>query len=82
MKTVFQINILTEYRIFFFTAGVDTTRLTLEWFLCFISGLPEIQAKCQAEIDQTIGILSPFMTWYHIKICSYTDQVLYSKLEN
>lgn len=30
--------------------------MTLEWFLCFISGLPEIQAKCQAEIDETIGI--------------------------
>ena len=37
------------------TAGVDTTRLTLNWFLCFMSGLPEIQAKCQEEIDNKIG---------------------------
>ncbi|XP_062587481.1 steroid 17-alpha-hydroxylase/17,20 lyase-like [Saccostrea cucullata] len=61
-----------------FFAGVDTTRLTLEWFLCFISGLPDIQAKCQEEIDQKIGTRCP--TIADKQVLSYTEACLYETL--
>uniref|UniRef100_K1Q054 Steroid 17-alpha-hydroxylase/17,20 lyase n=1 Tax=Magallana gigas TaxID=29159 RepID=K1Q054_MAGGI len=61
-----------------FFAGVDTTRLTLEWFLCFISGLPEIQAKCQAEIDKTIGRRCPSIA--DRQSLSYTEACLYETM--
>nr|XP_034329009.1 steroid 17-alpha-hydroxylase/17,20 lyase isoform X2 [Crassostrea gigas] len=61
-----------------FFAGVDTTRLTLEWFLCFISGLPEIQAKCQAEIDKTIGRRCPSIA--DRQALSYTEACLYETM--
>ncbi|XP_052674496.1 steroid 17-alpha-hydroxylase/17,20 lyase-like [Crassostrea angulata] len=61
-----------------FFAGVDTTRMTLEWFLCFISGLPEIQAKCQAEIDETIGRRCPSIA--DRQSLPYTEACLYETM--
>ncbi|KAK3100089.1 hypothetical protein FSP39_014572 [Pinctada imbricata] len=38
-----------------FFAGLDTTRLTLDWFISSMVAYPEIQVKCQEEIDKVIG---------------------------
>ncbi|XP_034302989.2 steroid 17-alpha-hydroxylase/17,20 lyase isoform X1 [Magallana gigas] len=61
-----------------FFAGVDTTRLTLEWFLCFMSGLPEIQAKCQAEIDKKIGRRCPSIA--DRQSLPYTEACIYETM--
>ncbi|XP_061167194.1 steroid 17-alpha-hydroxylase/17,20 lyase-like [Saccostrea echinata] len=42
-----------------FYAGVDTTRMAMDWFVCFMSGIPEIQEKCRQEIDSVIGTRRP-----------------------
>ncbi|XP_055995738.1 steroid 17-alpha-hydroxylase/17,20 lyase-like [Ostrea edulis] len=61
-----------------FFAGVDTTRITLEWFLCFISGLPEIQAKCQKEIEQNIGRRCPSIA--DRQSLPYTEACIYETM--
>ncbi|XP_052674536.1 steroid 17-alpha-hydroxylase/17,20 lyase-like isoform X3 [Crassostrea angulata] len=61
-----------------FFAGVDTTRLTLEWFLCFMSGLPEIQAKCHAEIDKKIGRRCPSIA--DRQSLPYTEACIYETM--
>ncbi|XP_022334283.2 steroid 17-alpha-hydroxylase/17,20 lyase-like [Crassostrea virginica] len=61
-----------------FFAGVDTTRLTLNWFLCFMSGLPEIQAKCQEEIDNKIGRRCPSIA--DRQILPYNEACLYETM--
>lgn len=33
-----------------FFAGIDTTKTIMDWFVCFMSGHPEVQAKCREEI--------------------------------
>ncbi|XP_062572180.1 steroid 17-alpha-hydroxylase/17,20 lyase-like [Saccostrea cucullata] len=38
-----------------FFAGTDTTKTIMDWFVCYLSGLPDVQAKCQEEIDNNIG---------------------------
>ncbi|KAK3100065.1 hypothetical protein FSP39_014192, partial [Pinctada imbricata] len=38
-----------------FFAGLDTTRMTLDWFFCYMVAYPESQQKCQEEIDNVIG---------------------------
>ncbi|KAK3085605.1 hypothetical protein FSP39_006017 [Pinctada imbricata] len=38
-----------------FFAGLDTTRMTLDWFLSYMVAYPEYQQKCQEEIDDVIG---------------------------
>ncbi|XP_048754985.2 cytochrome P450 1A1-like [Ostrea edulis] len=42
-----------------FYAGVDTTRITMDWFVCFMSGLPDIQEKCRQEIESVLGTRRP-----------------------
>ncbi|XP_061194481.1 steroid 17-alpha-hydroxylase/17,20 lyase-like [Saccostrea echinata] len=44
-----------------FLAGVDTTRFTMDWFVYFMTRFPEIQTKCQEEIDRVIGSRHPSM---------------------
>ena len=41
----------------FFSAGIDTTRLTLRFALLHMATYPEIQAKVQEEIDRVVGKL-------------------------
>ncbi|XP_060068573.1 steroid 17-alpha-hydroxylase/17,20 lyase-like [Ylistrum balloti] len=38
-----------------FFAGLDTSRLTLQWFLLYIAANTEIQKKAQMEIDNAVG---------------------------
>ena len=40
--------------IFSFLAGIDTTRLTLDWAMLYIASHPEIQSKMHKEIDQVL----------------------------
>ncbi|XP_061178421.1 steroid 17-alpha-hydroxylase/17,20 lyase-like isoform X1 [Saccostrea echinata] len=61
-----------------FFAGVDTTRLTIEWFLCFMSALPEIQAKCHKEIEENIGSRCPTIT--DRQILPYTEACIYETM--
>ncbi|XP_061194480.1 steroid 17-alpha-hydroxylase/17,20 lyase-like [Saccostrea echinata] len=44
-----------------FFAGVDTTRFTMDWFVYFMTRFPEIQIKCQEEIDRVVGSGHPSM---------------------
>lgn len=37
------------------TAGIDTTKTIMDWFVCFMSGHPEVQAKCREEIGNIGG---------------------------
>ncbi|KAK3100598.1 hypothetical protein FSP39_022336 [Pinctada imbricata] len=39
-----------------FFAGLDTSRMTLDWFISCMVAHPECQRKCQEEIDNTLGI--------------------------
>ena len=42
-----------------FEAGSETTSTTLLWSVLYISLHPEIQQKCQEEIDEKLGSRSP-----------------------
>ncbi|XP_056004408.1 steroid 17-alpha-hydroxylase/17,20 lyase-like isoform X2 [Ostrea edulis] len=44
-----------------FLAGVETTRFTMDWFVYFMTKHPEIQSKCQEEIDRVVGMERPSM---------------------
>ncbi|XP_061194478.1 steroid 17-alpha-hydroxylase/17,20 lyase-like [Saccostrea echinata] len=44
-----------------FFAGVDTTRFAMDWFVYFMTRFPEIQIKCQEEIDRVVGSGHPSM---------------------
>ncbi|XP_048740940.2 steroid 17-alpha-hydroxylase/17,20 lyase-like [Ostrea edulis] len=44
-----------------FFAGVDSTRMTMDWFVYFMTKHPEIQSKCQEEIDRVVGSGMPSM---------------------
>ncbi|XP_048758699.1 steroid 17-alpha-hydroxylase/17,20 lyase-like [Ostrea edulis] len=44
-----------------FLAGVDTTRFTMDWFVYFMTRFPDIQSKCQEEIDREVGSERPSM---------------------
>ncbi|XP_078311733.1 steroid 17-alpha-hydroxylase/17,20 lyase-like [Crassostrea virginica] len=35
-----------------FFAGTDTTKSIMDWFVCFMSGHPQIQTRCHEEIDK------------------------------
>ncbi|KAJ8317308.1 hypothetical protein KUTeg_005212 [Tegillarca granosa] len=38
-----------------FFAGVDTSRMTINWAILHMAGLPDIQAKVQEELDRVVG---------------------------
>ena len=38
-----------------FVAGSETTLSTLDWCFLFMAEFPEIQKKCQNEIDECLG---------------------------
>lgn len=38
-----------------FFAGVDTSRMTINWAIMHMASLPEIQAKVQEELDRVVG---------------------------
>ncbi|GFS19416.1 cytochrome P450 2J6 [Elysia marginata] len=38
-----------------FNAGSETTATTLQWLLFYMANNPDIQARCQAEIDEVLG---------------------------
>ena len=48
-------NILITVFLKFSSAGIDTSRLTLRWAILHIVAYPDIQAKCQDEIDRVVG---------------------------
>ena len=37
-----------------FVAGSDTTSQTIKWFFAYMAKYPEIQKKCQKEIDEVV----------------------------
>ncbi|XP_022341319.2 steroid 17-alpha-hydroxylase/17,20 lyase-like [Crassostrea virginica] len=61
-----------------FFAGVDTTRFTMDWFVYYMTRFPEIQAKCQEEIDRVVGDGQPSMK--HRSKLDYTEACLYETL--
>ncbi|KAI9457954.1 cytochrome P450 [Lactarius psammicola] len=42
-----------------FTAGVDTTSTTLQWWLLAILAYPEVQKQAHAELDEVVGSARP-----------------------
>ncbi|XP_025099489.1 steroid 17-alpha-hydroxylase/17,20 lyase-like [Pomacea canaliculata] len=58
-----------------FVAGVDTTRMTLDWGLYLLASFPEIQRKTQEEIEAVTGDRMPQLADYG-KL-PYTEAVLY-----
>ena len=38
-----------------FSAATDTTSVSLRWFILYLIKYPEIQKKCQEEVDKVIG---------------------------
>ncbi|XP_048473305.1 cytochrome P450 2F2-like [Rhincodon typus] len=51
---------LTEGNLFhnvneLFIAGTETTTTTLQWAILYMMAFPDVQAKCQEEIDKVIG---------------------------
>jgi cytochrome P450 len=47
------------FRVIFelFLAGLETTSTTLDWAFLFMTEFPEVQKKCQDEIDK-VSILN------------------------
>lgn len=61
-----------------FYAGVDTTTMVLNWFTCFMSGLPHIQVQCQKEIDGNIGRRCPSIN--DRQVLPYTEACIYETM--
>ena len=40
-----------------FSAGTNTTAMTLRWGFLYMMAYPDIQAKVQKEIDEVVGEL-------------------------
>ena len=38
-----------------FSAGMETTRTSLEWAFLYMALYPDVQAKVQAELDRMVG---------------------------
>lgn len=41
------------------TAGLDAAHATLEWGVLLLASCPEVQAKCQEELDRVLGPTKP-----------------------
>ncbi|KAK3099851.1 hypothetical protein FSP39_010743 [Pinctada imbricata] len=65
LSDVYIVQILSD--IFF--AGLDTTRMILDWFLSYMVSYPEYQDKCQEVIDKVLG-LAGMLKAYKWKIFS------------
>ncbi|KAK7103405.1 steroid 17-alpha-hydroxylase/17,20 lyase-like [Littorina saxatilis] len=61
-----------------FTAGIDTSRMTLNWTLFFLAGHPEVQKRAQAEIDAATGSRQPGLA--DRARLQYTEAVLYESM--
>ncbi|XP_061194482.1 steroid 17-alpha-hydroxylase/17,20 lyase-like [Saccostrea echinata] len=61
-----------------FLAGVDTTRFTMDWFIYFMTRFPELETKCQEEIDRVVGSEHPSMK--HRNNLDYTEACLFETL--
>ncbi|XP_056018611.1 steroid 17-alpha-hydroxylase/17,20 lyase-like [Ostrea edulis] len=68
--------VLTISDIFF--AGVDTTRFTMDWFVYFMTKHPEIQSKCQEEIDRVVGSECPSMK--HRDTLHFTEACMFETM--
>ncbi|KAM9316375.1 cytochrome P450 2G1-like [Gastrophryne carolinensis] len=58
-----------------FTAGVETTSVTLQWGLLLMMNYPDIQAKIQEEISSVIGFSQPMYS--HRTQMPYTNAVIH-----
>ncbi|GFR24738.1 cytochrome P450 18a1 [Trichonephila clavata] len=61
-NTTFRKEVLADLSRFFFGAGSETVRITVDWMLLVSAGFPEVQKRIQAEIDEIIGP-DRFPTW-------------------
>ena len=58
-----------------FVAGSETLATTLDWAFLYMIEYPEVQRKCQQEIEEVIIIVNPFVyTWRPIfgNLANYT----------
>lgn len=53
-----------------FSAGTDTTRITLNWVLLYLSNYPDMQEKIRNEVKENIGDRAPIQDDKHS--CPYT----------
>ncbi|MEU7802596.1 cytochrome P450 [Micromonospora arborensis] len=61
-----------------FTAGTETTSLTLTWTFAMLDSRPDIRAKVTAEVDRVVG--DGPVTGAHVKELTYTRMVLEESL--
>ncbi|XP_056018610.1 steroid 17-alpha-hydroxylase/17,20 lyase-like isoform X2 [Ostrea edulis] len=61
-----------------FFAGVDTTRFSIDWFVYFMTKHPEIQSKCQEEIDRVVGTERPSMK--HRDTLHFTEACMFETM--
>ncbi|XP_048745587.1 steroid 17-alpha-hydroxylase/17,20 lyase-like [Ostrea edulis] len=61
-----------------FFAGVDTTRMTMDWFVYYMTRHPEIQSQCQEEIDRVVGSDHPSMK--HRNSLEFTEACLFETM--
>lgn len=59
-----------------FTAGTETTSTTLEWIMSELMRNPEVMAKAQAEVRQTLDNKSPRDHEGHMNKLHYTKMVI------
>ncbi|XP_058045431.1 cytochrome P450 2J6-like isoform X2 [Ahaetulla prasina] len=66
------------YSIFdFFIAGSETTTTTLHWALLYMVAYPDIQAKVQKELDDTLGSSSRLISCSDRRNLPYTNAVIH-----
>ncbi|GFS87502.1 cytochrome P450 2U1 [Nephila pilipes] len=61
-NTTFKKDVLEDISRFFFGAGSDTVRVTVEWMLIVSAAYPRIQRRIHDEIDEVVGP-DRFPTW-------------------
>ncbi|XP_061194486.1 steroid 17-alpha-hydroxylase/17,20 lyase-like [Saccostrea echinata] len=59
-------------------AGLDTSRFTMDWFVYFMSRFPEIQTKCQEEIERVVGSGHPSIK--DLSNLDYTEACLFETM--